>query len=189
MSDLLKKALQGDAGTEVELPDVAESRPSPSAGLRARLLQAAVLEGRFERFAEVASSMLDLSLEKTRLLLDRVDTEDSFAEELPGVEFCWLPGGPKTDGYVRGFVRVNREAELPAHTHLGEERVLVMQGTYIDSLTQERFGPGEMLHGTPAADHTFHVDSAGTHLLLLVVVEGGYQIGEMVIGPREVPPI
>ncbi|MFK7998516.1 MAG: cupin domain-containing protein [Polyangiales bacterium] len=189
MSDLLKKALQGGAGADVELPDAAEPRPSPSEGLRGRLLKAAVLEGRFERFAEVASSMLDLSLDKTRVLLDRVDSKDSFAEELPGVEFCWLPGGPKTDGHVRGFVRVDRQAELPAHSHLGEEQVLVMQGTYIDSLTQERFGPGEVLHGTPAADHTFHVDSAGTHLLLLVVVKGGYQIGEMVIGPREVPPI
>lgn len=189
MSDLLKKALLSAVDTEVELPDVSETRPSPSEGLRARLLQSAVLEGRFERFAEVASKMLDLSVDKAQVLLDRLDSEGSFAEELPGVEFCWVPGGPKTDGYVRGFVRVNRNTELPPHTHLGEETVLIMQGTYIDSVTQERFGPGQMLHGTPEADHSFHADPAGTHLLLLVVVKKGYQIGEMVIGPREVPPI
>ena len=189
MSDLLKKALQSTDDAELELPSVPEPRPAPTDGFRARLLQAAVLEGRFERFIEVASGMLDLSHDQTRVLLDRVDREGSFAEEIPGVEFCWLPGGPKTEGAVRGFIRVDRQAELPPHVHLGEEKVLVMQGTYIDSVTQERFGPGQMLHGTPAEDHAFHADSAGTDLLLLVVVKVGYQLGEMIIGPREVPPI
>ncbi|MFT5357787.1 MAG: hypothetical protein ACI9KE_005024, partial [Polyangiales bacterium] len=113
MSDLLKKALQSAAEAEVELPVIAESRPAPSDGFRSRLLQAAALEGRFERFVDVASNMLDLSPDKTRTLLDRVDSKDSFAEELPGVEFFWLPGGPKTEGAVRGFVRVDRQAELP----------------------------------------------------------------------------
>lgn len=187
MSDLLEKALQGEG--EVELATTSEPRPSPSDALRARLMGAAVLEGRFDRFVETASRMLDLSADDARTLLNRVDSKDSFAEELPGVEFFWLPGGPKTEGAVRGFVRVNREAELPPHVHLGEEKVLVMQGTYIDSETQERFGPGEELRGTPAAPHTFHVDPAGTHLLLLVVVMGGYKVGDMIIGPREVPPV
>lgn len=185
MSDLLKKALQS---AEAALPNAVE-RPSPSDGLRSRLLQAAVLDGRFERFVDVASRMLDLSADDTRTLLDRVDSKDSFAEELPGVEFFWLPGGPKTEGAVRGFVRVDRQAELPPHVHLGEEQVLVMQGTYVDSLTEERFGPGQTLSGSPAVDHTFHVDAEGTHLLLLVVVMGGYKVGEMIIGPREVPPL
>lgn len=189
MSDLLDKALRDTPKGEVELRDTPEARPAPTDTLRARLFQSTTLEGRFERFVEAASRMLDLSPDDARTLLDRVDSKDSFAEELPGVEFFWLPGGPKTEGAVRGFVRVDREAELPPHVHLGEEKVLVMQGTYVDSETQERFGPGAELRGTPAAPHTFHVDSAGTHLLLLVVVMGGYKVGDMIIGPREVPPI
>ena len=186
MSDLLEKAVMS---AEASLVDTPAPRPSPSEGLRSRLLEGAVLSGRFERFVGVASRMLDLNADETRQLLDRVDSKDSFAEELPGVEFFWLPGGPKTEGAVRGFVRVDRQAELPPHVHLGEEQVLVMQGTYVDSLTGERFGPGEILTGDPAADHTFHVDAAGTHLLLLVVVMGGYEVAGMTIAPREVPPL
>ncbi len=183
MSDPLKDALAAPEKAAEALPDAAEKTPcSPSA--RSRLLAAATLEGRFARFAEDAAEMLDLPKAEAMKLLDAVDSPGSFGPELPGVEFFWLPGGPKVKDAVRGFVRVDRRAALPEHAHLGEEHVLVMQGVYVDARTGERFGPGTRIHGDAGSTHEFRVDESGTDLLLLVVVQTGYQIGDLVIEPR-----
>ncbi|MEM7608712.1 MAG: hypothetical protein AAF411_25445 [Myxococcota bacterium] len=180
MSDPLRDALRN--GGELELPNVAPA--APPKGLRNRLLDAATLEGRFDRFVTELAAMLDLSELKARTLLNHIDAPGSFAAELPGTEFFWLPGGPKTEGAVRGFVRVQVGAELPPHSHLGHETVMILQGIYVDAVTGERFAPGQSFEGQAEDVHQFRVAEGGTDLLLATVVHGGYTIGDMVIGPR-----
>ena len=184
MTDALSKALRDGAKNELPEP---ETSVAPSSTARSRLLGAIDLGGRFDRFDAITAELLDIPASRAKGLLDRIDTEGVFTEELPGVDFFWLPGGPKAQGAIRGFVRVKAEAQLPEHEHLGQEEVLVMQGVYIDSRTGERFPPGSRISGGQGTTHEFHPDSAAVDLLMLIVVHGGYRIGEMHFAPRDVP--
>ena len=107
-----------------------------------------------------------------------------FEPELPGTEFYWVDGGPRTRGAIRGFVRVQQEAELPPHEHLGDEQVLVLQGVYIDGPSGRRLLPGDVHESVGGSTHDFAVGQGGADLLMLVVVFGGYKIGGLQIGPR-----
>ncbi len=79
---------------------------------------------------------------------------------------------------------MRQEAELPPHEHLGDERLLVLQGTYIDGPTGQRLGPGQEHASEAGTTHDFSVVQGGADLLMLVVVFGGYRIGDIEVGPR-----
>lgn len=184
--DLLEELVAEEADLAAALSSLEDALPkaAPSSALRDRLMNGATLEGRFDRHISQVEELLDLGPTRAKELLDSIDTPGVFAPELPGVEFYWLEGGPKTRGCVRGFVRVDQSAELPDHGHLGEENILVLQGVYIDD-SGRRLHPGEVLSSPKDSTHGFGVARGGADLLMLVVVRGGYEIAGQVILPRD----
>jgi len=157
---------------------------APSADSRARLMAAVPAHGRYERFAAKVAQLLDLSVERARALLDKLDDASQFSMEMPGIALCWVEGGPRVANAVRGFVRVAAGTHFPEHAHLGEEQVLVIQGSYSDPGRGRVFVPGDVDVMAPGTAHDYVVPEGGPDLVMLSVTQVGLRIGEQVYSPR-----
>jgi hypothetical protein len=164
-----------------------DQEAKPSADARARLLAGAAAlrpEDRFERFTQAVSELLDVGFEQARATLARIDDADAWVPQMPGVSFLWVDGGARVQDAVRGFVRVEAGATFPEHEHFGDEIVLVMQGSFVDSVTAEVVRPAALARRSAGTSHAFRVPADGPHLLKLAVVQKGLRVGEAVYGPR-----
>ena len=65
-----------------------------------------------------------------------------------------LPGGPACAAADVGFVRVAAGTTFPLHRHLGDEHVLVLQGTYVDS-DGSHYRPGDLAFKPEGSSHEF----------------------------------
>ncbi|HEX2568344.1 MAG TPA: cupin domain-containing protein [Polyangia bacterium] len=127
----------------------------PPPGGRERLL-AATRTGRFADFAERVARFFDVARERAGELLDWIDEPGRWERQLDWIHLVHLEGGPAVAGADAGFVRLRAGTRFPAHRHLGEERVLVLQGTlHLDDGRVLRRGDGVVsLTGTA---HSFYV--------------------------------
>ena len=82
---------------------------------------------------------------------------------------------------ITGFIRLDSGLVFPPHKHLGEERVLVLQGYYVDQVTGVEYGPGDVVELPANSEHSFEVLAESTGLLYLAVVQEGVQIGDLVM--------
>ena len=162
--------------------------PSPEGG-RDRLLAAAHVDGRFERFVETVAAMLDVETDTARELLDRIGAPDGapdgwYESMLPDVSLIDLEGGPAVANAITGFLRMPAGAEFPEHGHLGEEKVLVIQGSFEDLSSGRIVRPGDVAKMSEGSAHAFRV-RPGPDLVYMVVAEGGIRIGDQVLGPDD----
>ncbi len=147
--------------------------PPPS--LRARLLARASGPDRFAPFTDRLARMIDVAADAARELLASIDRPDVWQPSpAPNVKLVHLTGGPAVAGLDVGFVRVAAGTQFPLHRHIGDEHVLVLQGSYRDSA-----GPtvraGEL---ASMADDTAHDLTAGPERdLIYAVVFGAIEIG------------
>jgi quercetin dioxygenase-like cupin family protein len=177
-----------DAGTVDALAELALAAVplSPRSGGRARLMAHAFGPGRLGHYAEAVAEMLDLPPEAARALLDEVDVPASWTSEVPPpAQAFWVPGGPRAAQCVRGFVRIPAGESFPDHEHLGEERGLVLAGSFVDEALGRTLRPGDTFTMPAGTRHQPVVEADGVDLLMLVVVRGGYRVGELVLGPRD----
>lgn len=149
---------------------------APDAALRARLLAAVPQTQRFARFAEAAAALLDIDRAAACELLDRLGERSRFVEALPGVELLWVDGGPGVANALRGFVRVAAGGHFPEHEHLGEEHLLVLQGSLRDESRGRILRPGDLDVMPAGSTHGFVVPAGGPDLLGLSVVHAGLRI-------------
>jgi putative transcriptional regulator len=147
-----------------------EITPPPS--LRARILEDAQPNARLGRFASVVAELLDLGIDKAKQLLERIDDPASWVDELPGVSFFWVEGGPRVADAVRGFLRVEAGHDFPEHEHLGDEVTLVLQGGFEDAERGMIFHAGDIDRMPQGTSHAFRA-LPGVKLLKLSVVQTG----------------
>lgn len=158
---------------------------SPAPELRARLLASATLAHRFDRFAAGAAELLDVDEATARSLLDGIADPSSWhGSPVPGVELYDLAGGPAVADAIRGFVRMQAGAAFPEHEHLGDETVLVVQGSFEDGVSGEVHRAGDVVRKAAGTRHDFLV-RPGPDLVYLVVLPTGVRIGDQVIGPND----
>lgn len=100
---------------------------SPPPEGRERLL-AATRTGRFADFADRVAHLFDVARERAAELLDWIDDPSRWERQLDWIHLLHLEGGPAVAGADAGFVRLRAGAQFPPHRHLGDERVLVLQG-------------------------------------------------------------
>jgi quercetin dioxygenase-like cupin family protein len=179
---LAADAQQLTAALSAEVP--AEAAPG---ALRGRLLAALDHVSRFERFADAVAQLLDIERSRAEQLLDQLDNRERFYELMPGIELFWVEGGPRVANAVRGFVRVASGLEFPEHEHLGEERVLVLQGSFHDPTRDRTFRPGEISVMPRGSSHLHIVPEHGPDLLMLSVIQDGVTVGEQRYLPNQVP--
>lgn len=141
----------------------------PSPGLKARLMRS--VEAPRHAFAERVAGLLGLGIARARAILDRADDLAGWEQSAPGMWLLHLEGGPALANAVVGLVRVEAGRRFPRHVHLGDERVLVLEGGLQDERGQIALA-GDLLGMAGGTEHDF-VALPGEDLLYLAVVEEG----------------
>jgi hypothetical protein len=157
---------------------------APADGARERLMAGASSQGRFARFAEATAKMLDLGIEQAKALLDRLADPSVFDKELPRIEFFWCEGGPSVANAVRGFVKVEADTNFPDHEHIGDEIVLVLQGSFVDASRNLTFHAGDSDIMKAGTSHAYYVPAGGPDLLMLSVTQVGLRAMGQTYLPR-----
>jgi quercetin dioxygenase-like cupin family protein len=153
---------------------VALPQASPRPDLRARLLASASGPARFAPFIDRLARMIDVAADAARELLARIDRPESWSPSpAPNVLLVHLQGGPAVAHLDVGFVRVAAGTPFPQHRHIGDEHVLVLQGSYRDS-TGPTVRTGDHAHMPSGSEH--HYLAGPERDLIYVVVFGGIEI-------------
>lgn len=130
------------------LPD----RGRPSDAMRRRLFTRAGGVDRFLPFLDRASELFDLSESETEDHLHSIDREDEWDELVPGVTFRDFDGGEKLGEAHAGLIRVAPGSTFPHHTHIGAERILVLQGVVEDE-NGNRWRAGDVIDSPDGSSH------------------------------------
>jgi hypothetical protein len=139
----------------------------PGAALRARL--EASITPRLARCGEALARFFDVPLPRALRLLERVDDPSRWSENpLPGLWVQHLRGGASLGDGDAGFVKFAPGMVFPRHRHVGEERVLILQGglRYSDG---QLLGPGGVRIAPPESQHE-HVSVDGEETLVALVL-------------------
>lgn len=147
----------------------------PPADLRARLLGELSGRERFAPFVDRVAALFDLAADQVRSLFERFDTDEGWTVMYPGAAYFDLEGGPALGEATAGLVRVAAGLAFPHHKHLGEERVLVLQGALEDS--GRRVGVGELVVMPDGSEHGFQVVSERELLYVVVVHQIEFEDG------------
>jgi anti-sigma factor ChrR (cupin superfamily) len=90
---------------------------------------------------------------------------------------------PERDA-IRTLVLMESGSHFPTHEHMGDETVLVVQGSMLAE-DGTIYRPGDTLFMPAGTSHAFDVPE-GLDLIYLAVVDQGIRIGELMITPESV---
>lgn len=142
----------------------------PSTSARHRLLRAA----RLSKFTGPLATLFDIGLTQAADYL-RALTDGSLGSAfIPGASLRHFAGGASTAGADVGFVEVAPDLAFPAHTHHGEERNLVLEGSLIEPDGTIYRAGDTFSHGAG----THHVFRSGPDGLVFAVVVWGVDFGD-----------
>ncbi len=128
----VERAIEADPSLASELDRYLELiAVKPPADLAARLLASAG-GGRFERFAPRVAALFDVTIDRARELLGRVEHAGAWEQPVPGVSLIHVDGGPACAAADCGFVRIAPGCKFPWHTHRGEEVSVILSGAMRD---------------------------------------------------------
>lgn len=158
---------------------------APSPAVKARVLASIDAANRFERFVDVVASLCDVAQEQASALLSAIDDASRWLfGPADGVELFHIDAGPARADAIVGFTRIAPGKSFPQHAHVGDEVVVVLQGSYVEpDGTVRRTGDRvEMKAGTA---HSFTA-RPGPPLVYLVVVDKGITFaGDDFVGPDD----
>jgi anti-sigma factor ChrR (cupin superfamily) len=154
----------------------------PPASLRDRVLASASQAPRLVRFTDVVAQLLDVTPDKAREFLAAVDQPELW-ETTPfeGVTRMPVEGGPRTEGAVAHFVRVEPGKIVPMHEHIGPEVGVFLQG-YGQGDDGQMVSPGELDERATGTAHSV-AGLPGVASVMLVVAHGGVRFGDFEILP------
>lgn len=121
------------------------------AGVKVKLVDRIRSESRLTHFAPEVAALYDLSLEDAKALLEKANDVSLWSDGPgPGVQLLPVNAGPKAAERINALVKVEPGAQFPHHDHPGHERVMVLEGGYLDSGGVEvwRGEVQEMMGGT-----------------------------------------
>jgi putative transcriptional regulator len=149
-----------------------------------RLLDEVARGGRLHRFADGVADLLGIPLERAKYWLDRLDAPDAWSPlPLPGVNgisICAPDHHPSLEGCAVAFLRIKPGAQFPTHSHMASERVLILQGGYVDDVTGIEYHPGDIHYEPDGSTHSY-TGIAGPDCYCLGVVLGHVKVGDIVI--------
>lgn len=147
-----------------------------------RVMEGAVNEGRFYRFAAEVAEMLRVDIQAAQAMLDTIQNRDGWVPLLPQIEMIPIDVGPDLTDWHGQVFRIRAGATLPSHTHLGRECSLIMQGTCIESAEPDVVkGPSDHIDMTADTEHSIYV-CPGPDLLFVTAIERGVTIGGTIYG-------
>jgi hypothetical protein len=150
---------------------------------RQRLLACLTHEGRFDRFVPNVAELLAVERSVAGQYLDLLGQPNRWVPGLlSGMSLIHLEQGQAIGPAIAGFVRLASGTEFPEHQHIGQESVLIIQGSYDDSGRIAR--PGDRVVMPAGSSHSFVV-RPGPDLVYLAVVEHGLRIGGREFLPQD----
>jgi len=143
---------------------------------RARLLASvSQSEERYAPLFDRLTRFLDLSAEALRAIFVRAANEADWEPgPVPGVTLFHFQGGPAVAGLDTGFVRFRKGLPFPTHRHLGQERLLILDGGYFDH-EQRWYGPGDLHEMNEGTEHALQMHADGD-VLVAVVMAGQIEV-------------
>jgi putative transcriptional regulator len=178
-SCLLALGAINDEFAEVVVPT---SNLAPKPSLRSRLLKDVSEIVPYARYLDDMAKMLVGSpglLEDELRGLPHPNTWDDGP-----VDHCRLfpcEAGTTLSNVIRTLVLMESGSTFPDHEHLGDEHILVLQGSLLDEDGQ-LYRPGDKLYMAEGTHHSFEVP-VGLDLIYFNVSHQGLQIGEQIITP------
>jgi anti-sigma factor ChrR (cupin superfamily) len=143
---------------------------APSADLLSRLQrEIATPPLRYAPFFDRLAELFDLTVPAVIAQTERLaDPHIWRFAGLPGVRNVIVPGGPRVQGAEVVFARFASGTRFPRHRHAGLERVLVLEGSYTDSLGIVHRA-GELREWEPGSQHGFRVSESEVCIFASVV--------------------
>ncbi|HET9956555.1 MAG TPA: cupin domain-containing protein [Polyangiaceae bacterium] len=130
---------------------------APTAGVNRLLASVAELPARYAPFFGRIATLWDVSEEVVTAVLDRARLQSAWKRTpLPGVRVLEASGGPRTSGGDVFLVRFAPGTRFPRHRHPGRELMLVLEGSYTDTLGT-RVAAGDLHDMGPGSEHGFLV--------------------------------
>lgn len=156
---------------------------TPSVHVRQRLMASVGERSRFEWLVDKVAALLDVAVDKAKVYLESLDTPRNWqTSPFSGVSLIHVDGGPAVTPAITGFVKVESGGSFPEHGHLGEEVVLVVQGTIVlaDNRTARA---GDVLTADETVEHEVK-QGGGPPLIYLAVVRKGIVVDGQVFSPE-----
>lgn len=130
-------------------------------GLRRLMNTVEVLPWRYAPFFSRIGELWGLSEDEVARTLARAANRSAWRRPaIPGIQVVDIVGGAQTLGATLHLVRLSPNAKFPAHRHLGYETLLVLEGSYTDSLGR-LVEAGEAQVMPPGTEHSFLVSPSG----------------------------
>lgn len=128
--------------------------------------------GRFAPFIDRLARLVDLAAARAQELLAGLSRPDVWQPSPgPNVHLVHFDGGPACAGADAGFVRLDAGTPFPEHRHLGDETVLVLQGSYLDS-SGATVRAGDIVRMPKGSSHHFTAGPDEDLIYAVVVFEG-----------------
>lgn len=147
-----------------------------------RVLADATSLRRFSRFAAKIADLSDVAIGQANEWLSKIDEAATWTETAMGaLELFHIEGGPAVEDAIFGFVKLEGGTPFPEHTHLGREKIFVIQGRLRDE-NGDVHGPGALVEREAGTTHEIAAEP-GVPLIYLNIVHEGLEIFGMQFGP------
>ena len=114
----------------------------PSPAVKSRLM-ASVGGGTLERFSKRLGALFDVTVDRAREILGLIERPGSWEVQIPGIALVHFDGGPAYAAADCGFIRLSPGAIFPYHKHLGDEAVVVLEGSVYDATNNRLLETGD----------------------------------------------
>ena len=146
---------------------------NPSPEVRARVMHSvAAPAARFAPFLAQMAQIVQLSVDKMRAVVARIEEASFWEAGLPGLELAHFDAGPSLAGADAGFIRFAPGAVFPRHRHIvSSEITFVLEGVLRDG--DGIYGPGSVVEHP--RDFVHMIAAAPEQPLLIMVLHHGIQ--------------
>jgi anti-sigma factor ChrR (cupin superfamily) len=146
--------------------------PGAFDALRQRIFARAGGPDRYLPFLDRMMTLFDLPEEETQAHLHSVDDDGAWEELVHGVRFRDFDAGPAAGEAHGGLVRLPPGAAFPHHRHVGEERILILQGVVADDQGRQ-YRAGDTIVSTDGSAHELRNagDTEVVYAALVVAIE------------------
>ncbi len=163
------------ASTAEALHEALAPRPPSPGRLEALLGSVAALPLRYAPFFEDLCDLFDIPEQALREALAQAGDESRWqASPELGLSIFEMPGGARVEGATRILARLQPCQSFPQHEHLGVERVVVLEGGYVDDRGRT-FHPGDKDDNPARSCHSIRALSDGP--CIAAVVHYGIELG------------
>jgi anti-sigma factor ChrR (cupin superfamily) len=150
-------------------------RPSPE--LRRRVLGAVEGRARYAPFVDRVARFFGVDTEEATAALEAITSEGAWSPgPMPGMATAKLPRSANVPGRTAVLLRSDAGARSPLHRHLGEERLLILEGGIVES-DGRAFHAGDLVVKPSGSSHAFHVPE-GEPCVAAYLLDGGLELVE-----------